>query len=395
MKTVHQKIIFNNSHHVLLTLKRHAFNLFEQPSNNLWSFDLEGRPLGMFLDGNHYRRSLDNCYYHKSREKIDDIVYRRVHRVPESIATGFLETGHKLLRCSTDKIYFSFKSTVDKILAMNSQALLADADKFRKTYLPISILPPDQYLSLVVQITEGCNFNQCLFCNFYKDRPFRIKSRLELNKHLDMIIDYFGDGLQLRKSIFLGDANALITPAIKLIPMLETIRQKFPGHPHIFSFIDIFTGIKKTASDFKLLRELGLKRVYLGLESGYKPLLKFLHKPQDPDTVISLIKVLKKAEIELGVIFMAGAGGEKYHPGHIADTVKLVEKLALKKGDLVYISELKESTTDYLLKMSREKIPIPTNGGIRRMSEELKSALKSTVPKDVKIPVYDIQQFFY
>ena len=40
---------------------------------------------------------------------------------------------------------------------------------------PASILLP-QYLALVLQATEGCSYNRCTFCDFYRDRPFRIKS---------------------------------------------------------------------------------------------------------------------------------------------------------------------------------------------------------------------------
>ena len=49
---------------------------------------------------------------------------------------------------------------------------------------PVGILPPDQYLSLVVRVTEGCSWNACTFCSLYRNVPFRAKSPGELRAHL-------------------------------------------------------------------------------------------------------------------------------------------------------------------------------------------------------------------
>ena len=63
-----------------------------------------------------------------------------------------------------------------RITAWSPSRLAEDAARFRQIYKPVSILPPDQYLSIVLQATEGCSYNRCTFCTFYRDRPFRIKS---------------------------------------------------------------------------------------------------------------------------------------------------------------------------------------------------------------------------
>jgi radical SAM superfamily enzyme YgiQ (UPF0313 family) len=137
---------------------------------------------------------------------------------------------------------------------MDWQHLSADAISFKNVYLPISILPPDQYLALVVQVTEGCNYNQCIFCDFYKDRPFRIKTNTELKEHLLKIKNYFGEGIKMRRSIFLGDANAIVIPQERLIKALRSIKNVFPQPKDIYSFIDVFTGIKKDPAVYQSLK---------------------------------------------------------------------------------------------------------------------------------------------
>ena len=104
-------------------------------------------------------------------------------------------------------------------------ALQADARRFGEIYRPVSILPPDQYLALVVQATEGCSYNQCTFCDFYRDRPFRVKSADELRAHIAAVQAFFGPALGLRKSLFLADANALVVPMPRLRAWLDVIAE--------------------------------------------------------------------------------------------------------------------------------------------------------------------------
>jgi radical SAM superfamily enzyme YgiQ (UPF0313 family) len=71
-----------------------------------------------------------------------------------------------------------FRAWLSHIAGWNWDRLEGEAGPFRNSiYKPVSILPPDQYLALVVQATEGCSYNECSFCTFYRDRPFRIKQR--------------------------------------------------------------------------------------------------------------------------------------------------------------------------------------------------------------------------
>ena len=278
---------------------------------------------------------------------------------------------------------------------MDYSALQQSAKEFSNIYLPISILPPDQYMSLVIQMTEGCNYNQCTFCSFYRDRPFKIKAINDLGNHLTQINQFFGGGINLRKSIFLADANALAVPQNRLLEGLELIHNKFPQFKNYYSFIDVFTGLKKSVNDFKQLKMLGIKRVYLGVESGNSNLMLFLNKKQLNNDIIELTHNLKKGGIDVGIIFLIGAGGNKYAEQHLADSIKLLEQLPLGKGDIIYLSELYETNLNYEKSMVKQNIQLPTRQSIRQWSIEFKSKLKVKYTKDIKVSVYDINQFFY
>ncbi len=394
MKAIIKKFKLSANETITITLKSNAFNIFVEPGNNLWTFDLEGRLIGMFVDGENYRRTLSNKFYHKSRHIENSETFREINEISKNKSLSLLKIFRSILEHNFD-LPKSFQHIITKINAMDPLALQLSAKEFNNIYLPISILPPDQYMSLVIQLTEGCNYNQCTFCNFYRDRPFKIKSTDELESHLNNVKTFFGNGINFRKSIFLADANALAVPQNRLVNSLELIHDQFPQFDNYYSFIDVFTGLKKSVNDFKQLKHQGIKRVYLGVESGNIDLMLFLNKKQLNNDIIDLTHNLKEGGIAVGIIFLIGAGGKIYAKQHLAESLILLEQMPLNKGDIIYLSELYETNTSYEKSMVEHNIPLPTRQEIRQWSNEFKSKLKKQITKDVQISVYDINQFFY
>lgn len=377
------------------TLKQNAINIFEEPENNLWTFDLEGRLVGMFVNGNNYRRTLNNKYFLKSRIDENRQVFRTVTEISKPTVLPLLNTCLSLIQKHINDLPNQSQSYLKKILNKNFTELEKDAEIFSKIYLPISILPPDQYMSIVIQLTEGCNYNQCTFCNFYKDRPFKVKSLDELEDHIQAVKEYFGDGLKLRKSIFLADANAISTPTDRLISAHKLINSHFPNINEIYSFVDVFTGMKKSIADLKELKILGLKRVYLGVESGNYELMPFLKKDQSNADIVELINIIKAAELNVGIIFLIGAGGQEFSENHLKDSLNLVEQLPLSTGDIIYLSELNDTNQQYEAIMKDMNYSLPTKFQIREWSNSFKKEAKKIVGKQVQVSIYDINQFFY
>lgn len=380
---------------VSVTLKSNCVNLFDYSEGSLWTFDLEGRLIGMYVDQINYRRTLDNRFFAKSRKRVDGETFREIEEVSRKRAVGLLRRARSLLLKLNPRLPEEMACPVEKILNMDMSQLEKSGEQFSSTYLPISVLPPDQYMSLVLQVTEGCNYNQCLFCNFYRDRPFRIKSTEETEKHIREVIRFFGQGLKLRRSIFLADANTLVIPQVRLIPILRSVNRLLPQFGMIYSFIDVFTGIRKSAGDFSDLRKLGVKRLYLGVESGNTELLELLNKPQPITDVIELARKVKEGGVNLGIILLAGAGGKRFHSKHVTDSIRLVERIPLGRDDMVYISEFTETSPEYRSLLQSPDIPLASRLEVREMANEFRRGVREVVPDGVAVPIYDIQQFFY
>jgi hypothetical protein len=325
----------------------------ERPTGtNVFSFDLEGRLWTGTLEGVTYRRGLDGKVVAKWRvpgtrmgrqrrwlsptegKEIEARARRFAASLLADLRAGSIALNHPL----PDRGWSGF----ERAAAFDGERSRADAEQYARIYQPVGILPPDQYMAVVLQATEGCSFNTCTFCTFYKDRPFRIKTPDEFRAHAQGVRAFLGRGLSLRRTVFLGDANALVIPMSRLVPLMQITRDVYDveGLGGVYAFLDGFSGEKKSSQDYAGLAALGLKRVYIGMESGDPDLLKFLKKPGQPEDVIAAVRAIKAGGVAVGVIVLLGAGGKTYARGHVKRTVDALNAMRLGMDDIIYFSEL-------------------------------------------------------
>lgn len=399
---------------VWVGVKRHAISLMLD-EREVYTFDPAGRLWMAYTDGVNYKRGLDGRMVCKW---VTPDGARHLRRLSEHEADGILRRANQMavqaLRFFPQEGDLACKHAMEKACDWDVEAHHRDAQRFLQVYKPVSILPPDQYLALVLQLTEGCHWNRCTFCDFYRDRRFAIKTPDQLREHIARAQEYFGDTLRLRNRIFLADANALVAPQKMLVPLLQVIRETFPIEPDdlspdnlqqwreehpvrfqgMYSFIDAFTGYRKSVRELCELQQLGVRRVYIGLETGCEDLLRFLCKPQTNDEVVQLVHALKEAGIAAGIIILLGAGGDRYAHQHVAETVALLNRLPWNKGDILYFSELIEPFAGEYTQMARE-------AGIRPLSPEQMRAQRREIeamlrlPRGVQRATYDIREFVY
>jgi hypothetical protein len=108
----------------------------------------------------------------------------------------------------------------------------------------------------------------------------------------------------------------------------------------VSTFLDAFMGPRRTTADFEELRELGLRRVYIGLETGDDDLLKWLCKPATSAGIAQCVASLKNAGLIVGVIALLGAGGREFAEAHVRETARLINNLPLGRDDFIYFSPL-------------------------------------------------------
>ena len=387
-------------------------------SEHVYSFDGEGRLLTAYRDNRLYKRSFDGRVLAKWRPW-------EVGR-PEHVRVYLADDEKQRLLCDVRDIIRQIQPTLpadappeirprlEQLIVWDAAAYALDRRRFQAVYKPVSILPPDQYLALVLQATEGCHYNQCSFCHFYRNQPFHIKNAEEFRAHIAAVRDFLGAGVRLRRTIFLADANALVIPHPRLLYIFDALHEAFTiapaqlggaalshwkaAHPlgmsGVYAFIDAFTGNRKPREQFTELAALGLRRVYIGMESGHVPLLQFLRKPSMPDDVRHVVNEAKAAGVHVGVIVMLGIGGDRYAAGHVADTVAVLNSLGLDRDDILYLSEfVDEPRSDYAAQAQAEGIRSLTGAETRAQANAVRAGLRLAEPP--KIATYDIREFIY
>lgn len=361
-----------------------------------YSFDRAGRLLSLFVDGQSLQRTLDNRLLvrqkdaKKRRRELDstesDRLLQRVF--------GFLAELADLLgqvNLSPEQ-HDPLQAVLTTILAMDPTALAADGEAYRQLFLPVSILPPDQYRALVVQATIGCSWNKCTFCGLYRDRQFRVRGVDEFQAYCVAVLDFFGAGLSLRRGIFLADANALTIPQARLLDLIDVVRDVFPAQP-IFSFVSAFDVQRKSPQDWATLREHGLQQVYIGLETGDDNLLRFIKKPGNAQDAIQAVQDIKAGGIAAGIIVMVGLGGDKYATDHVTNTVATVRAMALTAGDVIYLSAYRPAPqTEYPQEAAIAGITALTPPQEQEQQRLLRDQLRALNPA-VKVAPYHVDGF--
>ncbi|HSM23704.1 MAG TPA: radical SAM protein [Anaerolineaceae bacterium] len=399
-KTINKVVTISNKHNSI-TIS------YELPDETcVFSFDKEGRLWTALVDKIAYRRGLNGNIVAKwnsgkevlHRKWLNDnerygLITKSHHEIFEIL--NLLRNQQIIFNPDLDKQTISELDLLSKI---DITFYEEDEKSYHSVYKPVGILPPDQYISVVLQLTEGCSFNKCTFCTFYRDRTFRIKPSEEFEQHIVNVKNFVGKGLSLRRTIFLGDANALVVPTRKLIPLLEII------HKHLdvaelgglFAFLDGFSGEKKTNNEYKSLKVLGLEKIYVGLESGNDSLLKFLNKPGTANDAVSAVQQIKTAGISVGIIVLLGAGGKRYQEGHIRDTINIINKMNLDADDLIYFSELIESEgLDYSKRAFSTNLEPLSSQERFIQRQKIEQGLIFANNDSPHISTYDIRDFVY
>jgi hypothetical protein len=373
----------------------HATTVLAVGDGIVSSWDLAGRPYVLVRDTGTYRRGLDGRFLHKREATAESPRARARLRAEEG---AFVAEAARLEAASALGVLEASSAIPDEALArlraaaaMDGPALARDAARFLAVCGPVGILPPDQYLALVVRITEGCSWDACTFCSLYDGVPFRARTREDVARHVAALRDYLGPSIALRRSLFLGDANALCLAPERLLPLLDAVKEAFPERP-IYSFVDAWTGSRKGASPWRMYRRRGLRRVYVGLETGDAALLARLGKAGTPDDAVRLVDALHEAGVAAGVIVLLGAGGAAFDEAHRRETAGALAAMDLGPADIVYFSEL---LPDASRRGASETADALDAEGRARQRAVMERALRPRAAGGPRRATYDLREFAY
>jgi radical SAM superfamily enzyme YgiQ (UPF0313 family) len=226
------------------------------------------------------------------------------------------------------------------------------------------IRPPSEARSLLIRATRNCPWNRCEFCPVYKGQKFELRSVEEVQRDIDVAkeiadgikalawkMGYGGSIAQVAATVhdnlrhnaavqnvalwlygggasaFLQDANSIIMRTPDLVQVVSHLQRTFPDLQRITSYGRSKTAAKKTAEEFRQIREAGLSRIHIGLESGRDEVLALVQKGATGEEHIRGGRAVVEAGIELSEYVMPGLGGSKLSGQHVAETARVLNDI--------------------------------------------------------------------
>ena len=185
------------------------------------------------------------------------------------------------------------------------------------------IRPPSEAHSIILQVTVGCSHNKCTFCGAYKGVRFRIKDMATINSDIAFASRYCIN----QKRVFIADGDALIVPSPKLEEIFCSIRQNLPWVNRISLYGNTKSILRKSVKELQKLKELGLDRIYMGLESGHDPILKNINKGVDAGQMIRAAEIIREVGLFFSVTVLLGIAGKAQSIDHAIETGRVLNKM--------------------------------------------------------------------
>lgn len=183
--------------------------------------------------------------------------------------------------------------------------------------------PPAEARSVIVQATIGCSWNKCAFCEMYTSKKFRVRDFEDVEKDIQEL----GRLYEGCRRVFIADGNAFVLSANKLMPLLKEINVHFPRLQRISSYALPKDILQKTPEELQLLRNEGLKLLYIGIETGDDELLKLIQKGETYETTLRGINMAHEAGFDTSIMIINGLGGKMFSRQHAIKSAQIINEL--------------------------------------------------------------------
>ena len=171
----------------------------------------------------------------------------------------------------------------------------------------------------LLEITQGCTHNKCKFCTMYKDISFRMSPMEWIEEDLKELAESDPDA----KTIQILSANPLVLTYDKLAPIFEMIHKYLPKMEYIYLAGRVSDLKNKTVEELKKLKELGMKEISLGVESGDDWTLDRINKGYHAEDILEQCHKLEEAGVDYWMTFLNGVAGKSHSREHAINSAKI------------------------------------------------------------------------
>jgi radical SAM superfamily enzyme YgiQ (UPF0313 family) len=227
------------------------------------------------------------------------------------------------------------------------------------------IRPPSEAGSLLLRVTRNCPWNRCAFCSTYKGKKFSRRSQEEIKADIDAvkaITDQIGEMSRNHgeggainqqvfsrimhdpllpdsfrsvtlwmasggQTVFLQDANSLMLSTDSLISILNYLKQALPQVQRVTSYARAGTLAAKSVEDYRRLKEAGLARLHVGMESGSDRVLKMIDKGARAEQIVQGGRKVVEAGLSLCLYVIPGIGGRDLTEENARESARVINAI--------------------------------------------------------------------
>jgi hypothetical protein len=251
----------------------------------------------------------------------------------------------------------------------DNRRLAIDGENFFFEMGPIR--PPSEGSdhSLLIRTTRNCSWNRCEFCGTYRGEKFSYRPVVEIKKDIEVARALYEElqtvaprgwvggispeavralwagnprrygescgNLTLKwqnlhnvanwlnagaKTVFLQDADALIMRTADLLEVITYLRVAFPTVERVTAYARSQSCYRKSLEELTELRQAGLLRLHVGLESGCDAVLQRMKKGVSAWKQVEGGQKVMAAGISLCEYLMPGLGGKDLSERHALDS---------------------------------------------------------------------------
>lgn len=183
-------------------------------------------------------------------------------------------------------------------------------------------LPPHEQATAALEVSLGCSWHKCTFCDFAKD-AFRIHPMERIVHDLKILAQLRPDDTRL---FFLGE-NAFCMGAERLLAIIEEVRRFMPKVREYAMYSRIDDILRKSDQELKMLAGEGIQALHIGVESGSDSILEARKKGITSAEVIEALRRLDQVGIDYYVTVIPGLGGRSFSRLHAIETARMLNQV--------------------------------------------------------------------
>jgi radical SAM superfamily enzyme YgiQ (UPF0313 family) len=159
---------------------------------------------------------------------------------------------------------------------------------------------------------------------YKKGPPFRVRAVKQICEDIEEARRVYGDRV---RTLFFPAGNTIAMPMEALAAICRFARKQFPFLERITVYGSSQYIARKSLEELRILREAGLNRIHVGLESGDDEVLQRVKKGTSASEQVEAGRAVKEAGMELSEYVVLGLGGQDRTREHALATAEVLSAI--------------------------------------------------------------------